>query len=210
MTTHKLPMHDDRPRLLARRAFIELAVGLVAFAALPACASTKSDGAAPGTDDADPRPTDLPTLGGAPDTPQGRALAAFCDTIVPGKHRDPTGAPGAIDVGAPALFFDPSLPAATYVGLLAVLLSSESQNRFGGREFVQLTPDERDQVIIALTRDDSPLELAIQLAKLAYFATAEAAAHVGYPGANGGYVNAPNFSFGRPMAKELTSDGNMP
>jgi|GEM_PF-2002921 len=207
---HKLPQHDDRPRLLARRAFFERALAFAAFVALPACAAEKSGDAPPGEGDGEPRPKDLPTLGGAPDTAQGRTLAAFCDAIVPGKHRDPTGAPGAIDVGAPGLFFDPSLPAAQYVGLLALLLGSESQNRFDGREFVELTPDERDQVILALTRDDSPLELAIQLAKLAYFATAEGGAHLGYPGANSGYVNAPTFSFGRPMAKEITSDGNMP
>jgi len=33
---------------------------------------------------------------------------------------------------------------------------------------------------------------------------------MGYPGANLGYIDDPNFSYGVPMADEITDDGNYP
>ena len=43
---------------------------------------------APGPDVAHWESTsELPTLGGAPDTPEGRVIAAFCDTVVPGAEQ---------------------------------------------------------------------------------------------------------------------------
>ena len=139
---------------------------------------------------------DLPTLGGAPDTPQGRAIAAFVDTVVPGRHRDPTGAVGGIDTGAPAFFFDTSLPAATSFNLHRV------------RQFSSLTPEQREAVVEEALVTTPVFAFAVQLAKLAYFASPEAGAHLGYPGANTGYASDPDFSFGRAMATEITSDGN--
>lgn len=192
---------------LHRREFLRVAaVAALAFGGV-ACSEDL-----PAEESPAPQPdtTSLPSLGGAPDTPTGRAVAAFVDTIVPGKHRDPTGAPGAIDVGAAALFFDPELPAAQFVGVLVVLLNAQSRVDMEGRDFADITAEERERVVDKLLKDDGPLEFAVQLAKLAYLSTEGAAAHLGYPGPNQGYVADADFSFRRPMSKEITSDGNLP
>lgn len=212
-----LPVLDparSRAREMSRREFVRVATiagAAVATSGLAtACegGSTTPDGGVP-TDA--PEPTfDLPTLGGAPDTDAGRTIAAFCDAIVPGQHRDPTGAVGAIDTGAPAFFFDPSLPAAQYVSVLALALDSTSMSLHRVRRFWALTPEQRDEVVDRVLIDVPLLAFAVQLAKLAYFASPEGGAHLGYPGANTGYVDDPEFSFGRAMATEITSDGNLP
>ena len=95
---------------IQRRSFLKLVA--VATAALAGCRGEDVDSAAEPTvaspatcsdrdlpgDVPTGEATDLPHLGGAPDSDEGRAIAAFCDTILPGRHRDETGAPGAIDV----------------------------------------------------------------------------------------------------------------
>jgi hypothetical protein len=183
----------------SRREFIRLAsyaAGLFGLHQLGGCQSA-------------PRPAGLPTLGGAPDTEEGRAIAALVDTVVPGKHRDPTGAPGGIDTGAPGMFFDPELPALRFVPLLVLLLDGESGQRFAGRAFADLTPAERETVLDSALKTTPQLEFAVTLAKLAYYSSPIAAKHLGYPGANDGYINDPLFSFGRPLTTEITRDGNL-
>lgn len=189
---------------LYRREFIQLAaVAALAFATTGCSEDTSSAAATP------PTPAALP-LGGAPDTPTGRAVAAFVDIVIPSRDRDPTGAPGAIDVDAAALFFDPELPAAQFVGALALILNAEAGLRKDGAEFADLTVEEREAVLTKFLADDGPVEFAVQLAKLAYFASEGAAAHLGYPGPNAGYIGDPDFSFQRAMSKEITTDGNIP
>lgn len=152
----------------------------------------------------------LPTLGGAPDTHEGRVIAAFIDTVVPGRHRDPDGRAGGIDVGAPGLFFDPELPAAAFVPVLALLLDTTSEAEFGARTFEQLLPSERDQVLTRALVTVPILEFAVQLAKLAHYASPVAGAELGYPGPNPGYVHDANFTFDDAITTELTADGNYP
>jgi hypothetical protein len=217
--------------LLCRRQFVRLsALAAAAFAGLGACAQQTgainpapvsapdagtgvgSDAAADAGGDSAPDAfvsPELPSLGGAPDTPQGRTIAAFVDCVVPSRYRDPTGAPGALDVDAAALFFDPELPAAAFVGVLALLLDSQAKKSFDGRAFVELVPAQRDQVLDALLAGPSPLEFAVQLAKLAYFSSDEAAEHLGYPGPNTGYIGHPDFGFGVALTTEITPDGNL-
>ncbi len=197
-------------RELSRRQFIRVATAAAsAFAAptvLNACASD-SESEQP---TAPPATSDLPTLGGAPDTDEGYVIAAFVDTIVPGAHRDPKAVPGGIDVDAPAMFFDESLPAYQFVPLLVSMLNSKSYVAFDGRGFAALTYDEREQVVVILLDALAIAEFAIQLAKLAYFSSAPVAKHLGYPGPNPGYYDHPDFSFGKAMATEITTDGNLP
>ncbi len=152
----------------------------------------------------------LPHLGGAPDTPTGWAVAAFVDTIVPGAWRDPTGAPGGIDVGAPGAFFDPALPAAEFVGVLAGFLDIMATQVVEGATFAALDVEQRIEAVERATDSLDLVELAIQLAKLSYFSSPQGACHMGYPGANLGYIDDPNFSYGVPMADEITDDGNYP
>ncbi len=188
-------------RELDRREFLRLCAGAAAAAAilqLPAC-SSEPPAVGP----------ELPGLGGAPDSHEGRTIAAFCDTIVPGRHRDPTGAPGALDTGAVGAFFDPALPAAAFVPTLVGLLDLKAQDDFD-RRFVELVPAERDDLVARLLADFELLDFAVQLAKLSYYTSPEAMAHLGYPGANEGYVNHPDFSLVRAVTREITPTGNLP
>ncbi len=183
-----------------RREFIRVAGAMASLLALDGfsgCAASPDDS---------PR---LPSLGGAPDSDQGRTVAAFVDTIIPGKYRDPKGAPGGLDVGAPALFFDPTLPALNYVPLLVLILDEQANQLFSGKGFVALTPNQREQVLDHALIKLVPLQFAVTLAKLAYFSSAGAARHLGYPGANNGYINDAQFSFNKPLTKEITTNGNL-
>jgi len=189
-------MHD-----CDRREFLRLCAGAAAAAAvlqLPAC-SAPPPAAGP----------ELPGLGGAPDSHQGRTIAAFCDTIVPGRHRDPEGAPGALDTGAVAAFFDPALPAAAFVPVLVGLLDLTAQDAHD-RRFIELVPAERDQLVTRLLVDFELLDFAVQLAKLSYYTSPGAMAHLGYPGANAGYAAHPDFTFASALTREITRDGNLP
>jgi len=156
----------------------------------------------------DPRVA-LPHLGGAPDTAQGWTIAVFCDTVIPGAHRDPEQAPGAIDVGAPAMFYDPALPALPLVGLLATFLDATANQVVTGASFGTLPPERRDEAL-EQALDLELMEFAVQLARLAYYSSAGAACHLGYPGANPGYVDDADFSFKTALATEITEDGNYP
>ena len=207
-------LRKKRPRDAgpSRRQFMQtLGVATAAFSSFPwtlGCDSTEPMN--PGDDlDASTPGLHLPTLGGAPDTENGRAIAAFVDTVIPGAYRDPTGAPGGIDVGAPGMFFDPALPAAPFVGLLTLVLNTNAGEQFGQPAFERLRPEEREAVVERALEEIPIFAFAIQLAKLAYFSTETAGAHLGYPGANPGYVGDPDLSFGRVMAAEMTSDGNL-
>jgi hypothetical protein len=205
---------DPRERhAMSRREFVRVAT-LTGAAIAAGGLSTACEGGTPSPDASTPDAPepifDLPTLGGAPDTDQGRTVAAFCDTVVPGRHRDPMDAVGAIDTGAPGFFFDPALPALAYVGVLSSFLDSRGNRTFGVRRFWALTPEQRDETVAGALSDLPLLAFAVQLAKLAYFASPEAGEHLGYPGANEGYRTDANFSFGRAMSMEITSDGNLP
>lgn len=151
---------------------------------------------------------DVPHLGGAPDTPTGWAVAAFVDTVVPGAWRDPTGAPGALDVGAPSMFFDPTLPAAEFVEVLAAFLDLVAIGVVDGATFATLSVEDRDEALHRATQSLDLVELAIQLAKLAWFASPTAGCALGYPGANPGWVDDADFSFAIAMSTEITADGN--
>jgi hypothetical protein len=215
----------DETKTVSRREFLRF-VAYATSALAAACGGVRSmgDGGAEGGLDAavesgtggeaamtaDASGVGLPHLGGAPNTNDGRAIAAFVDTVVPGRFRDPTGAIGGIDVGAPGLFFDPELPAARLVTLLRLILDGVARDLFAGRVFAALSFEERDRALeIGLMRVPE-LEFGIQLAKLAFYSSQEAGRAIGYPGPNPGYVRDPDFSFGRAMAREITRDGNLP
>jgi hypothetical protein len=182
----------------SRRDFIRLAGLAVSTFVWPGCAPSSPDPDAPG----------LPSLGGAPGSHEGQVVAAFCDTIVPGRHRDPERTPGALDVNAAALFFDPELPALALVPLLVAFLDGGARRLFGP-DFDELRPTQRDAVVDDALAGFPPMEYAVQLAKLAYYTASEAQASLGYPGANPGYLTDPDFTFGVAVTRELTRDGNL-
>ncbi len=205
----------------SRREFIRLAtVAAAAFAAgcsgddeLAADAETARGPCVPPPDGEWLVPSNpevgLPHLGGAPDSPEGWTVAAFVDTVIPGAHRDPTGAPGALDVGAPALFYDPELPAAEFIPQLAGFLDLVAAAIAPGKIFGTLSPAQRDQALEEAMEIEL-MEFAVQLARLAYYASGPAGCHLGYPGANPGYVDDPEVSFAEVLATEVTEDGNYP
>jgi hypothetical protein len=188
-----------------RRDFIRAVSALAGAFALPACSDNERR---PGVPDAAPGSFDLPSLGGAPNTHEGRVIAAFCDTVVPGAYRDPLGKPGAIDAGAPALFFDPTLPALQYVSLLVTVLDGFSRTKNDGRDFDAVGPDGRDAALAAAEDSQDLIQFAIQLAKLAFYSSSTAGDYLGYPGPNTGYWADPDFSFGIALSREITKDGN--
>lgn len=185
---------------VTRRELLELAAAL----ALAHCVPAKK---------AYVESVDLPSLGGAPETDEGRVIAAFVDVVVPGKHRDPEGAVGALDVGAAGKFFEAGSQIATLVPLLAVALDSYARDLYR-RDFVALKPGAREETVAHALTQLPEIEFAVQLAKVAYYASAEASAHMGYPGANDGYIGDRNFSFGDAQADPhpLTGEngGNLP
>ncbi len=217
----RAPTAPDQRAPLARRDFFKVAG--VAFAALSSACTGRSlfvsapdagvdgaaDASAPDVNRPDVNVTGLPTLGGAPNTHEGQTVAALCDTVVPGRHRDPMGKPGAIDTDTPGMFFDPLLPAAPLVPLLVVLLDGASRRANGGRLFVALTPDEREATLITAIGDVPELEFGIQLVKLGFYSSDPVRDYLGYPGANTGYLHDPDFTMGRAMSTERTVDGNL-
>ncbi len=209
---------NEQLRALSRREFVQVAtVAAGSFALLPTIGCSDDDGNGDDSPDAGPTECDpasdsicLPTIGGAPDTHVGHVIAAFVDTIIPGRHRDPLGHPGGIDTNAPALFFDPELPAIEFVSLLAAYLDGTARRNFEGKEFTELTPEQRDEAVTIAIDGFEQMEFAVQLAKLAFYSSREAADYLGYPGANPGYYGDADFTFGVPMSQEITGDGNLP
>lgn len=205
-----------RPILHDRREFIRLAAATLASFA---CTPPKPQVLPPEVK-CDPGPSadwlkpshpnvKLPHLGGAPDTPEGWAIATFVDAVVPGAHRDPTGAAGGIDAGVPGLFFDPSLPAVGFVPLLVPVLDGYANRVRMSSSFATISVEQRDQAL-ELALEIEQMEFAVQLAKLGFFSSKAASCHLGYPGPNPGYVEHPLFSFAAPLTREITSDGNFP
>jgi hypothetical protein len=195
-----------------RREFLRVAGGLAGLAAVPWLAACPPEGGPNGAnpDAGAANPAALPSSGGAPDTHEGWTIAALCDTVVPGKWRDPAGTPGALDSGAPAMFFDPELPALAYVPLLVLALDVFARDVVAGSQFVDLAPADRDEALARAIAQLDLLDFAIQLVKLAHYSTQVAGDALGYPGANPGYVGDSDFSFGRAMSREITVDGNVP
>lgn len=150
---------------------------------------------------------DLPHLGGAPDNDAGWSVAVFVDAALPGKRLDPTGAAGALDVGVPGLFFDPELPAASFVAVLAILLDGVADEVAPGKTFGTLTLEERDEGVTKAMEIEL-MSFALQLVKLGYYSSPAAACVLGYPGANPGYVDDPSLSFKTKLTEEVTTDGN--
>lgn len=178
---------------IRRRDFLELSVALASFVAACGAPAPKRP---PRRDEL----AALPSLGGAPDTEQGRTVAAFVDTVVPGAHRDPLRRPGALDANAAALFFDPQLPALQLVPLLVTFLDIVANSKFD-LSFVELVPSEREQVLDEALGKVPAMGFAIQLGKIAFFSSDEGGRPLGYQGPNFGYANDDDFSFRRAMAR---------
>lgn len=199
-------MTSDRWQI-SRRAFGRLAFGLTAILAQGLSNLGCGPHAPPSNDPFNKPEPPLPACS-IPDTDEARTLEAFCETCIPGRKTDPTQKPGAVEACAVALFYDPELPAAPLVPLIVGLINDKSQELFK-KQFVALSPDQQIQAIDDLDRKIEIFGFAIQLVRLAFYSSEIAAYQLRYPGANSGYATHPNFSFRRPMAQEISTDGNL-
>ncbi len=78
-----------KPPPVSRRQFCEFAILFATAISTTACASAVAGSPPLETEGTDGFPVGLSSLGGAPNTPQGRTIAALCDTVIPSKTRDP-------------------------------------------------------------------------------------------------------------------------
>jgi len=143
-----------------------------------------------------------------PRTHAQKTIKAFLETIIPGKENDPEGKPGAEEGCVINIFYDPyySRWFSSPLELLAKDLDTFSKKVYG-RKFIELTFDERTQLLIQ--RDDYLYYPAIALALIAFYS--------GWYDITGlkliGFLpNAgqEDISYGMKFANEMTQNGNLP
>ena len=171
-----------------------------------------------------------PAMGARPDYPGGftrgltpgfavapigdehEIIATMVDTILPGKATDPDGSPGALEAGALNLMYDSFYPARPYVPTIVQMLESLSQDNHGV-PFVELSQDEREEVLLSAQEIVPFLRHAYRFVRSVYYAGLHDGTglhELDFPGPNLGYIDHPEFSFRKPMSQEATDDGNMP
>lgn len=141
-----------------------------------------------------------------------KILEKFCDTIIPGSSSDPEGIPGAVETCALNFMYDESLMFKKFAPLVAFIIDGKAKILYG-RGFIQLSLDERTEVVKILQQEFPLLNLVMKFVKSAFYAggySDEGWKYMGYPGPNKGYFNDPQFSFWGPVCREKTEDGNMP
>lgn len=146
-----------------------------------------------------------------PVTDDEKIVYALCDTIIPGRTSDPTGAPGAVDVGTMDFVYDKFYGVVQELPLVLPLFNGEAQQLYG-KPLYELNLDQRTTV---LKNVESILGLIDQIYMFIkgpfYIGIINniGPEYMGDPGPNLGYRNQ-DFSFYKPMSNEMTSDGNLP
>ena len=141
-----------------------------------------------------------------------KTVAAIVDTIVPGRTTDPTGAPGALESCAFNLIYDDFFPFAANLPLLLPLVDGLADQLYG-KPFVNCSLEERTEVLKRAEETLPFIRLAYRFIRSAFYAgnyNYVGTTSIGWPGPNLGYVGHPDFTFGEPLAQELTVDGNLP
>ena len=147
-----------------------------------------------------------------PFTEDQKILFRFCEAVVPGKSEDPEDSPGAPEVCAMNYMYDDSLLFRKIAPTVSFLLEQKSRKLFK-KSFINLGLDERIEVILAVKEEFPQIILLIRFVKSAFYGGGYSDVgwrYMGYNGPNLGYFNDPQFSFRRPVGRELTQDGNMP
>ena len=164
-------------------------------------------------------------------------LQAFADTVIPGRKAirtdlgdpiDPRAIagvdsePGAVEADALRLFHDPLIGFDALEGPFLAELSARSLSA-AASPFLLLSYDERVQVLLAGFDFSNPTRVVWEAAAAVPFTAFCAAAEhpigtsqnssgyrvMGYPGAApNGYQR--DFSYGRPLAREVTDTGSLP
>ena len=145
-------------------------------------------------------------------TDDEKKVAAIVDTVVPGKDVDPDGVPGARESCALNLIYDEFYPFVQVLPSLLLLVDTKASSLYS-RTFMECTFKERTKVLQE-AEDTLPLiRLAYRFIRSTFYASTYnmvGAAHLNWPGPNLGYTDHPDFTFGAPLSRELTRDGNLP
>jgi|GEM_PF-1517679 len=146
-----------------------------------------------------------------PLTDDEKTVYAICETILPGSNLDPTGAPGAIDVGTMNVVYDNFYPAAQYIPLAITLVNSLAKSLYGSK-FYNLNLDQRTAILENVESETQVIELLYKFIKVPFYVgmiSDLGTQYMGYPGPNLGYRDQ-DFSFYTKMSEEMTPDGNLP
>ncbi len=146
------------------------------------------------------------------ETPLEKTLAAILETVVPGAETDPEAAPGAIEACAMNLLSDGAFPFRENAQLISGLMDGLATAAHGV-PFAALPPNEREPLLIEAQESLPLLRLAYRAIRSAFYGGAYNGVgldYVGFPGPNLGYRHLPEFSFRKPVSKELTDEGWMP
>ena len=140
------------------------------------------------------------------------ALWALGETIVPGKDTDPAGDPGANESCALNVALDPTLPMADLAAVVLGMLDGVSDELYG-TQFRLLDYDPRVAVGVEAERRLPVMTLLYRLIRSAFYGAGYNEIGVrwmGFPGENLGYIHHADFTFGQPVCKEFTKEGNLP
>ncbi len=146
-----------------------------------------------------------------PQTADEKTVYALCDTVLPGRTSDPSGAPGAVDAGTMDFAYDKFYGVVQEFPLVLPLFNAEAQKQYG-KPLYELDLAQRTTV---LQNSETLLGLIDQIYMFLkgpfYIGMISTLGleYMGDPGPNLGYRNQ-DFSFYKPMSTEITSDGNLP
>jgi hypothetical protein len=146
-----------------------------------------------------------------PQTNDEKTVYALCDTVLPGRTSDPSGAPGAVDAGTMDFVYDKFYGVVQSLPLVLPLFNAEAQKEYG-KPLYELDLAQRTTV---LRNSETMLGLIDQIYMFVkgpfYIGIISTIGleYMGDPGPNLGYRNQ-DFSFYKPMSIEMTSDGNLP
>jgi len=146
-----------------------------------------------------------------PQTDDEKTVYALCDTILPGSASDPTGAPGAIDVGTLDFVYDKFYGVEQNLPLVLPLINAEAKRKYG-KPLYELDLDQRTTVLANVESMLGLIDQIYMFIKGPFFIgiiSNLGLEYMGDPGPNLGYRND-DFSFYQPMSREMTSDGNLP
>ena len=148
-----------------------------------------------------------------PQTDEEKTVYAICETILPGTTSDPDGAPGANDVGTMNVVYNKFYPAVEYLPAVLMIIDGFVQNKYGsGKKFYDLSMDERTDVLAKVEGELEIIDLLYEYVKAPFYVGILSNAgqkYMEFPGPNLGYLDQ-DFSFFKPMSKEMTPNGNLP
>jgi len=161
-----------------------------------------------------PDPDHEPLQGACVDplTDDEKKVAAIVDTVVPGKDVDPDGIPGARESCALNLIYDEFYPFVQALPFMLLLVDTKASALYS-KKFMECTFKERTKVLQEAEETLPLIRLAYRFIRSTFYASTYnmvGAAHLNWPGPNLGYTEHPDFTFGKPLSRELTKDGNLP